>query len=72
MPADLFELTKGSLDELTVYQFGRKIITHQFCPTCGVILVASISNMLALNARTIDGVDVGKLDILKYDGATLL
>ena len=72
MQTDLFELTKGSWDELTVYKFGKKIITHQFCPTCGVMLTGSISNMLVLNARTIDGIDVDKLDIQKYNGAMLL
>ena len=72
VPSELFQLTKGTWDELTSYHFNRKIIKHSFCPTCGVVLTSAFMNTTAVNARTVDGVDVNKLDVLQHDGKTLL
>lgn len=72
VPEDLFVLTKGSWDELTAYQFKRKLITHRFCPTCGVVLTSSWTGSVAVNSRTVDRIELDKLDIIKFDGATLM
>lgn len=70
---DSFKLEQGE-DSLTDYQFGRKSIHHLFCKVCGVKSFARGTGpkgpMVAVNARCLDGVDVSKLKINNYDGAS--
>ncbi|KAK8080552.1 glutathione-dependent formaldehyde-activating enzyme [Apiospora hydei] len=35
-----FHWVKGDEDDLTDYTFGRMLVTHKFCPTCGTSLLA--------------------------------
>lgn len=74
-PAEKFSLTSGEAD-LAEYQFNRKIIHHLFCSRCGV---GSFSRgrgpdgaeMVAVNVRCLDGVDLDTLTVRKFDGASL-
>jgi hypothetical protein len=70
-----FKLLSGQ-DAMPDYQFGKQRIHHLFCPTCGVQAFArgtapSGQEMVAVNVRCLDGIDVTKLPIKKFDGASL-
>ncbi|WP_394848413.1 GFA family protein [Pendulispora brunnea] len=70
--ADQFRLLAGS-DALQDYQFNRKMIHHLFCSTCGVSSFArgqkpDGSEMVAINARCLEGVDVAAYPIQHVDG----
>jgi len=71
VPASSVTWTKGSLDNLTSYQFAHKKYTHYFCPTCGSTFLASGGNMMGFNVRFIDDVDVEKLHVTTYDGKSM-
>jgi hypothetical protein len=74
-PVENFALRAGG-DMLADYQFGKKRIHHYFCPTCGV---GSFSRgtgpngqeMVAVNVRCLDGIDVASLNIKPIDGQSL-
>jgi hypothetical protein len=73
-PATSFKLLAGE-DSLTSYKFNRKVIDHLFCSTCGVTSFARGSKpdgtpTVAINTRCLDGIDVQKLQITHYDGAS--
>jgi hypothetical protein len=60
----------------TTYTFHKKQIRHQFCPTCGCAPFglgtdASGKEMAAINVRCLDGVELAKLKIVPFDGASL-
>jgi hypothetical protein len=67
-----FKLVKGQ-DAQSEYLFNKKVIHHKFCKTCGV---TSFSNgtapdgkkMIAINARTIDGVDLDRYEVTEFNG----
>ncbi|GJE91495.1 GFA domain-containing protein [Phanerochaete sordida] len=73
MHTDAFALTAGTREELTEYRFGRRVFARFFCPTCGVEIFETKEDedMLGVNVRTVDGVDMEKLRIKPFDGATL-
>ena len=72
---DKFALRAGG-EDLADYQFGKKIIHHLFCPQCGV---GSFSRgkapdgreMVAVNVRCLDDVDVATLSPKPFDGRSL-
>ncbi|MHB1845187.1 MAG: GFA family protein [Deltaproteobacteria bacterium] len=71
-PAQAFKLLSGA-DALTDYQFGKKQLHHLFCKTCGVRSFSrgagpdgQESHMI--NVRCLDGVDLEKVPVKKYDG----
>ena len=75
VPASQFKLEKGE-PALSDYQFGKKMIHHLFCSTCGIRSFARGTGpdgkpMVAVNVRCLDGVDVGSLKTQEFDGARL-
>jgi hypothetical protein len=74
-PAERFTLLAGD-DVLTDYQFNRHLIHHLFCATCGIQSFArgkrpDGAEMVAINVRCLDGVDVDALPVKKVDGRRL-
>ena len=72
VPAASFELLSGQ-QVLTDYQFGRKSIHHLFCSTCGVRSFGrgrgpDGSEMVAVNVRCLDGVDLATVPVKTFDG----
>ena len=62
--------------ELADYQFNKKVIHHLFCPACGIGAFArgrapDGGEMVALNVRCLDGVDVAALTVVPFDGRSL-
>lgn len=74
-PAGHFTLVSGA-DRLTDYQFNRKIIHHLFCSTCGIRsftrgAMPDGTEMVAINVRCLDGVDLEVLSPAPFDGKSL-
>ncbi len=75
-PATDFKLSTGE-KELTDYQFNKKAIHHLFCANCGIESFArgkrpsDGADVVAVNARCLDGVDPDTLTVKKVDGASL-
>ena len=73
--APQFNLLKGD-DALSDYQFAKKNVHHLFCESCGV---GSFSRgtapngqeMVMVNVRCLDGVDVSALQLRPFDGKKL-
>ncbi len=61
-------------DHLTDYAFLTKESLHSFCSTCGVSVLVRVlgegpeDDVCPINVRTIQGVDVERLKLKKYDG----
>jgi len=75
VPLGQFRLVSGE-DALTDYQFNHKVVHHLFCRTCGVAsfgrgTTPDGSEMVGINIRCLDGVDLDSLPITKFDGASL-
>jgi hypothetical protein len=72
-PAEDFTLQSGEGD-LTDYQFNKHVIHHLFCTTCGIQSFArgkrpsDGADVVAVNARCLDGVDIDALEVKKVDG----
>ena len=73
VPAGEFSLETGE-DALSDYQFNKKVIHHLFCKTCGIKAFGrgkgpGGADMVAVNVRCLDGVDLDALTPRKVDGA---
>jgi hypothetical protein len=72
-PAQNFKLTSGE-GATTEYRFNKHVIHHLFCATCGIQSFArgkrpsDGADVVAVNARCLDGVDVDSLKVKKVDG----
>ena len=72
VPSSAMKVLSGA-DETTDYQFNKHVIHHLFCKTCGIESYASGKgpdgkDMVAINVRCLDGVDVASLKRTPYDG----
>ena len=70
-----FTLQSGEQD-LTAYQFNKKIIQHLFCRSCGVQPFArgtmpDGSPAIAINIRCLEGVDLDALKPMPFDGRNM-
>jgi hypothetical protein len=75
VPPGQFELLAGE-GALMDYQFNKKIIHHLFCSRCGVQTFArgkdpSGADMVAVNVRSLDGVDAAQLARVPFDGKSI-
>jgi len=75
VPPEKFALRAGS-DDLHDYQFGKRTIHHFFCSQCGVGSfsrgqTADGREMIAVNVRCLDDVDIGALKLTPFDGRSL-
>ena len=65
----------GSREDIQVYTFKSHSIRHQFCKTCGAAPFAEGTGpggqaMVETNLRCVDGLDLSKLTVTSYDGAS--
>ncbi|MBN1206349.1 MAG: GFA family protein [Myxococcaceae bacterium] len=72
---DKFTL-KTLRDDITVYTFNKHVIRHQFCKVCGCAPFGEGTGpdgkeMVAVNLRCAEGVDLSKLKIHHFDGASM-
>lgn len=75
VPEENFTLLSGE-DNLTDYQFNKKVIHHLFCKTCGIKSFgrgtgADGQATIALNLRCLDDLDVTTLSPMAYDGKSV-
>jgi hypothetical protein len=75
VPADRFELTSGA-EALTDYQFGKKRLHHLFCKHCGIRSFGRGTGpdgreMVAVNVRCLDDVDLDTVPTKRFDGRSL-
>lgn len=67
---DDFELLSGG-DDLAAYRFHTGIAKHQFCKTCGIhpfYVPRSDPNMIDVNVRCLDDVELDSLNPHRFDG----
>ena len=72
VPVEKFELLQGD-EELMTYRFNTHVIEHRFCGDCGVEPFGmgkdtEGKSVVAINLRTIDGVDLAAVTRAPYDG----
>lgn len=75
VPPSQFTLKAGE-QEMTEYQFNKKIIHHLFCRVCGVEPFArgkmpDGSPAVAINVRCLEGIDPDALKPMPFDGRSL-
>jgi hypothetical protein len=75
VPPSQFTLKAGE-QEITEYQFNKKIIHHLFCRVCGVEPFArgkmpDGSAAIAVNVRCLEGIDLAALKPMPFDGRSL-
>ncbi len=73
---DDFTLTSGQ-DALKEYRFNKHAIHHYFCASCGIQPFAEAVNpktgkpTVAVNVRSLEGVDPEAFEVMKVDGASM-
>jgi hypothetical protein len=70
VPRDRFELLSGET-ELVTYTFNTGVAKHLFCRTCGIhsfYVPRSDPDMIDVNVRCLDGVDLASIRVSPFDG----
>lgn len=72
VPRDRLELLTPESDAAT-YRFNRHVISHRFCPQCGIHPYAEATDpqgrpTAAINVRCLEGVELEALPVTHYDG----
>lgn len=72
VPTKQFVLEQGE-GNLADYQFNKKVIHHLFCKTCGIKAFGrgigpGGAEVVAVNVRCLDNVDLDKVPTQKHDG----
>ena len=65
-----FELLSGEGD-LTTYEFNTRVAKHHFCRHCGIhsfYVPRSDPDKIDVNVRCLDGIDVGAVHVMRFDG----
>lgn len=75
IPAEQFTLLSGE-QNLTVYEFNKKMIRHLFCKTCGVQSFGRGKGQggaptVMINVRCLDNVDPSTLHMTEFNGKDL-
>ena len=75
VPRDSFRL-KSPEANLATYEFNRHRISHRFCKRCGIQPFSFATDpkgnrMAAINARTLEGIDLSVLPRKQFDGKAL-
>lgn len=70
-----FVLEQGE-SNLTDYQFNRNVVHHLFCKTCGIKAFGrgigpDGKEMVAVNVRCLENVDLAKVPTHHFDGKAL-
>ncbi len=76
VPPPQFTLKSGDAG-LVSYKFNKHRIDHLFCPACGVEAFArgkgqDGGDRVAINVRCLEGVDIGALKPIEFDGRNKL
>ena len=63
-------------EDIAVHTFSKHVIRHSFCKTCGCAPFAEGTGpdgeeMVVINLRCAEGVDLSKIKIMPFDGASL-
>jgi len=72
---DHFALRSGE-ECLAEYRFNRKVLQHLFCRECGIESfvrgkMPDGSDVVGINVRCLDGVDLAALTVKPFDGRSL-
>jgi hypothetical protein len=70
VPRDAFQLLTPE-SNLATYRFNTGVARHHFCPRCGVApfyIPRSDPDKIDVNVRCLEGIDVARLRIEKFDG----
>jgi len=70
--SDKFRILAGE-DALSEYRFHSKIAKHYFCKYCGIHAFQTRRvdpNKWNVNARCLDGIDLGALEVEHFNGLT--
>lgn len=68
-----FKLLEGE-DEVTLYQFNKKLAKHYFCKICGIYTFhrpRTKPDFYGINASCLDGVDLSEIPIKQANGKAL-
>ena len=76
VPKESFSLSSGE-ELLTEYRFNKRVIAHLFCSACGVEAFAYGQDQegnatVAINARSIDNIDLEHIAQMPFDGKHLM